>query len=121
MGMTNGRHWRNWTQQRIRSSEACVHSPDVAIHGCSAHDAVSDGDNAVYGLGLDSKAVTGGAEAVPVEDVDGPLAGATGHLLTPLHQRHRRQVAALVLRQEIEPPPPDVEDTHGAVAAAERM
>lgn len=90
--------------------------PNVAVDGGGAHDAFGHGDDALHRLGLEGEAVAGGAEAIPVEDVDGPLAGATNHLPAFLHQRHRGQITGLILRQQLEPAPLDVEDPHGAVA-----
>lgn len=91
------------------------YSPNVAIHGGGAHDALSDWDDGLHWLGLDGKAITGGSEAVPVEDVESALAGAAYHLPATLHQYHGGQITALVLRQQLESPPLDVEDTHGAI------
>lgn len=90
-------------------------SPNVPVHGGGAHDVVVDGDDALHRLGLDGEAITRGSKPVPVKDVDGPLTGAANHLPAPLHQHHRGQIATLVLRQQLEPPPLDVEDAHGTV------
>lgn len=60
-------------------------SPNVPVHGGGAHDTFSDRDNALHRLGLDGEAIAGGSKAVPVEDVDGPLAGAANYLPAPLH------------------------------------
>lgn len=92
--------------------------PNVAVDGGGAHDALGHGDDALHRLGLEGEAVAGGAEAVPVKDVEGALAGAAHHLPAFLHQHHRGQVARLMLRQKLEPAPLDVEDAHGAVATA---
>ena len=101
------------------SSSPEPNSPDVPVHGGRAHDVVSDGEDSVHRLRLDGEAVAGGSEAIPVEDVDGPLAGPANHLLSPLHQCHGGQITALVLRQQIKAPPLDVEDAHSAVTAVE--
>lgn len=96
-----------------------VHSPYVSVHGGGAHDAVGDGDDALHGLGFDGEAVARGAEAVPVEDIDGSLAGAAHHLLPSFHQRHGRQVPALHLRLQLEPPSLYVEHAHCTVTTAD--
>ena len=93
--------------------------PYVAVHGGRAHDAVRHGHDAVHRLGLHGEAVAGGAEAVPVEDVDGSLAGATYHLPPPFHHRNRGQVPALKLWKQLEAPPFEIEHAHGAVAAVQ--
>lgn len=69
------KHWLQWLPN----------SPNVPIHGGGAHDTFGDRDNALHRLGLDGEAIAGGSKAVPVEDVDGPLAGAANYLPAPLH------------------------------------
>lgn len=59
-------------------------SPNDSIHGGGTHQAVCDRHNAVQRLCLHKEPVTGRPKTVPVEYVDGAVAGAANHLPTSL-------------------------------------
>ena len=63
-----------------------VHSPNDSILGASAQQILPDWNHAVNGLCSQGKAVTCSLQTIPIEEVDGPLARSTGHLLLVFHE-----------------------------------
>ena len=74
-------------------------SPDNSVHGGSTHHAVCDRHDALQRLRLHEEAVAGRPEAVPVEDVDGAIAGATDRLPTTLGEEEEVNEAMYMIRR----------------------
>lgn len=63
--------------------KACV-SPDDAVDGGGAQDAVGNRHDTIHRLGLNRKPVAGGAETIPVKNVYFALSGSTNDFTASL-------------------------------------